>query len=221
MIKTCKLSSCGKEFEVTRNSRRKLYCSIVCRKLFLLDSKFKNYKNNCGNIDCNNKFIITSKNQHKKYCSKICSGQHIAKTVLSKARIGLPAPEGSVRCRWYEYDSPIAGKVRLQGTWKLRFANCLDAIGKNWRTNHGLDKFNYLDKNGNCRTYNPDFYSNGEYLEVKGYFDEEARWKMEKIIESGINVRMIYWEDLKQLEIDLFGKQLSGVNTSIKIVDKL
>ena len=176
----------------------------------------------CTNEDCNNKFQLVSKDTRKKYCSKKCANHSVGKNSnIGEFNRGKTPSEGSGRCKWYDYTSTIAGQVRVQGTWELRFAHCLDAIGIEWRTNHNKDRFSYIDKNGEEKTYSPDFYSNGKYFEIKGYLDETAEYKMKQVKKSNLNVELVFWEDLKNLETKYFGKPLSGVNTLKKVVEQL
>lgn len=155
----------------------------------------------CKNPECGADFQLTSKNPYKVYCSRPCMSYWTGKNSV----IG-----NHNKCKWYTFNSSIAGIVKLQGTWELRFAVCLDKLGRTWRANHNKDKFPYKSLDGKFRTYNPDFYSGGEYYDVKGYFDEKAKHKINEIQNSGIKINLIFWEDLVKLETELFGKSLGG-----------
>lgn len=73
------------------------------------------------------------------------------------------------RCKKYDYDSPIAGYVKLDGTWELRVAEFFDTVGIEWVRNK--KRFDYIKPNGKKSTYQPDFYVKDWdcYIEVKGY----------------------------------------------------
>ena len=73
------------------------------------------------------------------------------------------------RCKKYDYFSPIAGHIKLDGKWELATAKYLDSIGVNWIRNR--KRFNYIKPDGKESTYQPDFYVTDwtTYIEVKGY----------------------------------------------------
>lgn len=183
----------------------------------------KSYPNKiCINQECQKEFEVTSKDADKKYCTKKCANKCVGESSkIGLYNLGKTPAEGSGRCKWYTYFSNIIGEVKVQGTWELRFANCLDKIGKKWRTNHNKDRFLYLDEDGVERSYCPDFYSEGDYFEIKGYLDDEAKYKMNEVLKTNKNIKMIFWNDLKEMEIELFGKALSGVNTTQSVINKL
>ena len=82
------------------------------------------------------------------------------------------------RCKKYDYESPIAGKIKLDGTWELKVATYLDSIGVNWSRNK--QRFSYIRPDGKLATYQPDFYvvEWATFIEVKGYETEldHAKW---------------------------------------------
>lgn len=84
------------------------------------------------------------------------------------------------RTKKIEYDSPIAGLVKLDGSWELATAEYLDHNKINWQRNK--KRFAYVDSIGKCRTYCPDFYlvDSNTYVEVKGYATEldQLKWKL-------------------------------------------
>lgn len=208
---------CGKLFSLSRTRIGK-QISCGCR-----DYRTKQYPiKKCANPDCQNSFQVVSKDLNKKYCTKKCANSYIGKnSKLGEFNKGKTPPEGSGRCKWYTFDSKFCGKIRVQGTWELRFANCLEAYNESWRTNHNKDRFSYKDENGNEKTYSPDFYCDGTYYEVKGYLDKSTAYKMQKIAEQGINVKIINWKDLVDLESILFGKQLCAQNTTKAVISSL
>jgi hypothetical protein len=82
------------------------------------------------------------------------------------------------RCKKYDYFSPIAGHIKLDGKWELATAKYLDSIGVNWIRNR--KRFNYIKPDGKESTYQPDFYVTDwtTYIEVKGYETDldRAKW---------------------------------------------
>lgn len=80
------------------------------------------------------------------------------------------------RCKKYDYESPIAGKIKVDGNWELEVAKYLDSIGVEWKRNK--KRFQYINLNGNISTYQPDFViQNRYYIEVKGYETDLDRCK--------------------------------------------
>jgi len=82
------------------------------------------------------------------------------------------------RCKKYEYNSAIAGKIKVDGTWELKAARYLDSIGVTWSRNK--KRFNYIKPDGRDSTYQPDFFvvEWNSYIEVKGYETDldRAKW---------------------------------------------
>jgi hypothetical protein len=83
------------------------------------------------------------------------------------------------RCEKFLYESKIAGKVSLDGTWELAVAKWLDDNVTSW--NRNTKRFQYTDDSGKLRHYTPDFWIEDwdSYLEVKGYETDldRAKWK--------------------------------------------
>ena len=80
------------------------------------------------------------------------------------------------RSKKYDYISPIAGKIKVDGTWELKAARYLDNLGVKWIRNK--KRFPY--KNGDKEsTYQPDFYVADwdMFIEVKGYETDLDRLK--------------------------------------------
>lgn len=101
------------------------------------------------------------------------------------------------RCKKYDYESSIAGKIKVDGTWELKVAKYLDFIGVEW--NRNKKRFSYLKKDGRLSTYQPDFYIKtwGTFLEVKGYETE-----LDKLKWSQFKEPLIIWKrkEIENLE---------------------
>lgn len=174
----------------------------------------------CARPGCGEAFMSSSGDLRKKYCSISCARKVDSK--LGESSRGRTPAEGAGRCKWYEFPSVVIGKtVRVQGTWELRVANCLDSQGLPWRTNHNRDRFSYVDINGVERTYCPDMWQDGTYIEVKGYADLATQHKLSAVQGSGLPLKVLYWEDIKLLETELFGKPLAGVNGTPRMIREL
>lgn len=81
------------------------------------------------------------------------------------------------RCKKYDYLSPVAGNIKVDGRWELALCYYLDAQKLTWSRNR--ERFNYIKSNGKSSTYQPDFYVNewNSYIEVKGYETDLDRCK--------------------------------------------
>jgi len=82
------------------------------------------------------------------------------------------------RCKKYDYESPIAGKIKVDGSWELIFCRFADRINLDWKRNK--KRFSYIKPDGNKSTYQPDFFVKelNSYIEVKGYETDldQAKW---------------------------------------------
>lgn len=84
---------------------------------------------------------------------------------------------GTGRCQWFDYNSIIAGNVRLQGTYELRMAKALDSLQMRWEKNK--DYFPYSEDH----SYIPDFkiWNNKNdifYIDTKGWFSNKDQEKI-------------------------------------------
>jgi len=107
-----------------------------------------------------------------------------------------------VRCgrtKKIDYESKIAGKVKLDGNWELASAKYFDSIGVKWIRNK--KRFEYYNeiKNTNS-TYCPDFYIEdwNTYIEVKGYTTELDLCKWKQFTEI-----LEIWDKKKMKELNL------------------
>ena len=83
------------------------------------------------------------------------------------------------RCKKYYYSSPIAGDIKVDGSWELIFCKYADAMKLKWRRN--TKRFPYTKPDGKLSTYLPDFFVEDwdSYIEVKGYETDldNAKWE--------------------------------------------
>lgn len=90
------------------------------------------------------------------------------------------------RCKKYNYKSPIAGEIKVDGSWELIFCKYADLNKLNWKRN--TKRFKYVKPNGITASYLPDFYVEDweSYVEIKGYETDldKAKWEQfpEKLI---------------------------------------
>lgn len=114
------------------------------------------------------KQILSLKLKNKKMDEKFKEKRRIEMNLRYKG--GWEASPG--RTKKYDYESPIAGKIKVDGKWELSVCIFLDKNKFKWIRNK--KRFKYIDNNGKNRTYCPDFYIIDEqkYIEVKGFITE-------------------------------------------------
>lgn len=102
------------------------------------------------------------------------------------------------KCPKYEYDSPIAGKIKVDGSWELKVCKYLDSINVKWKRNK--KRFPYINLQNKKSTYAPDFFVDdwNSYIEVKGY-----ETKLDACKWSQFTEKLIIWrkKDLQTLKI--------------------
>jgi hypothetical protein len=103
------------------------------------------------------------------------------------------------RCKKIEYNSKVAGIIKVDGSWELKVSIYLDSIGVKWIRNK--KRFTYNNTIKNCTsTYCPDFYIYDWncYIEVKGYKTELDDIKWEQFKES-----LQIWDKNKLLSLGI------------------
>ena len=102
------------------------------------------------------------------------------------------------RCKKIDYESKIAGKIKIDGTWELKFAQYLDSINVIWYRNK--KRWKYIGLDGKEHTYCPDFYVNDwlSFIEIKGYETDLDRCKWNQFPE---NLKIFKRKELKELQI--------------------
>ena len=106
------------------------------------------------------------------------------------------------RAKKYDYESPIAGKIKVDGTWELEAAKYFDLLGVKWERNR--KRFKYINLEGKESTYQPDFfvYDWNRYVEVKGYETDLDKCKWEQF-----NFELEIWKSQKISEIRKINQQ--------------
>jgi hypothetical protein len=150
----------------------------------------------------------------RKFCSQKCSNKYNTKNYLigrkltKKHRENLSSaakPKGG-KCKFYKINNPYMNKeISVQGTWELKYAHYLNDNKIKWIRSKKINLKYKL--NGFKKTYYPDFYliDSNEYIEVKGYFYEKDKIKMNKVFEDNQDKKivMLFREDLLKLNIAL------------------
>jgi len=103
------------------------------------------------------------------------------------------------RCKKYDYSSPIAGDIKVDGSWELIFCKYADAAKLNWKRNK--QRFNYVKPNGKQSTYCPDFfvYDWNSFIEVKGYETDLDRAKWEQFPKN-LSIKILRGKEIGELD---------------------
>lgn len=90
-----------------------------------------------------------------------------------------------------KHDSPEQGVIKLRSKLEAAYADFLDEHNILWL--YESKSFPYLDKEGRRRTYTPDFYLPDEdkFIEIKGYDNGNAEYKVNCVRSLGVNIEMI------------------------------
>jgi len=184
MIRNFICEYCDEPFTSKKKGIR--FCSNSCRakglnqikNMFRDDGKPKNYRDdvirNCK--VCGKKLHHQNRTGH---CKEHYMTDELRKRHSDNAkRLGFGGyKEGSGRGKGKWYVSPIAGRVYLDSSYEVRYAEYLDKNNIKWIRN--TKRFPYIFENKE-RNYIPDFYlvEANEYIETKGYKTEQdkAKW---------------------------------------------
>ena len=95
------------------------------------------------------------------------------------------------------YERKDGIKVLMDSTWEVAMAERLDHLKISWERREDM-KLPYLSKTGRKRNYIPDFYlpEYDIYIEVKGYWTDAARYKMNAVQDAN-PVRIVILESLE------------------------
>jgi hypothetical protein len=189
---------CNKKF--TTKKRFQKFCSCSCSVTFNnrlnkehLSYARKQYLNT--HIDAKNKFLENASKWGKSHKGKSLTEEH-------KRKISLGNKGG--RCSWYEIIKFNGEKIKVQGSYELRFTKILNNLDENWIKPSIWNRehqFQWWDKNGKSHWYTPDFWSPKlqKYFEIKGFWrkgDEEKK----DFIYSLKNVEIVFLKDLNEYE---------------------
>jgi D-lyxose ketol-isomerase len=122
---------------------------------------------------------------------------------------GIRIPPGG-RCKVYEYNSTIAGKMFLNKD-EIRVAKVIDNLGVKWIRN--LKGFEYIDKNKKNRKYYPDFYiyDYDIFIEYKGFIYPEHFHKMKDAAKRNSIKLVVVFSDRTNKQSKKFNPSLSQI----------
>lgn len=93
---------------------------------------------------------------------------------------------------WYKISNIKNEEYIVRGLWEYNVAIKLNELNILWIRNQYLNYFINDNDNDVKKTYNPDFYlpEIDEYIEVKGYFSEKDKVKMDAVIDQNSNIKI-------------------------------
>jgi len=96
-----------------------------------------------------------------------------------------------------KYQCKNGTEVLMDSTWEVAMAERLDHLKIAWERREDM-KLPYLSKSGRKRNYIPDFYlpEYDIYIEVKGYWTDAARYKMNAVQDAN-PVKIVILESLE------------------------
>ena len=164
-----------------------------------------------------NRIKKACENFHKKFENgeiKITGHKHTKETkqILSKKRSEYLASAknagGFKDIGWYKVTNINDGEYIVRGLWEYNVALKLNEQNILWIRNQYLNYF----INDVKKTYNPDFYlpELNEYIEVKGYFSDKDKIKMDAVIDQNPNIKIKFM---------LNDTYLNFINDNISVID--
>ena len=105
------------------------------------------------------------------------------------------------KCKWYKFTKQDGTICNLQGTWEVAYATWLEKQNINFIAHKG--RIPFFDKNGNQRSYYPDFYlpDSNEFIDIKNQFHYELnkeKWEMIKASNPELKIVLIFEKELKE-----------------------
>jgi hypothetical protein len=188
---------------LTRKNREIYYKQCKnCEKIFYSERKKQS--------TCSIKCASLLRNKNEEYLKRISDTLKRKKPKKEKQKIKKDGRLKSSnnkggRCKWFEFIKENGEKIKVQGTYELRFSKILDLYDPDWikpsifNRNH---RFEWVDANNISHWYTPDFWSPkyGIYFETKGYWARDQLEK-KKFIESINNLIIVYKKDLDLMEL--------------------
>ena len=189
---------CKKEFETN--------LSLGCHKVRCSLNPNKKEWNSWRSTSCWNKGLTKDtderiKKQGETFHSRVENGEikiqghkHSVETkeILSKKRSEYLASAenagGFKDVGWYKIKNIKNIEYVVRGLWEYNVALKLNELNILWIRNQYLNYFVDEVK----KIYNPDFYlpDSNEYIEVKGYFSDKDKIKMDAVIDQNLNVKI-------------------------------
>ena len=108
--------------------------------------------------------------------------------------------------RWCEKNPKRndGSNIRLDSKWESKLADRLTDIGLKWERSSGPEHgFEWIDKKGTKRTYNPDFYlpDFDVYLDIKNDYIKNVKQKskVDYVLEKYKNIRIFNLDEMEDI----------------------
>ena len=185
--------SCANSHQKSEQTKNKI--SIKARKnrevikSKQLELQKKSYYSNPKKcVICNN--IIPFEHKNRKTCCETCYKKHLSKIAKKNKLGGITKGHGTGRGGNYK-------NIHCDSKYELIFL--VYCIELNMNIERNFTFFIYTDKDNKQHKYYPDFYfpDLDMFIEIKGYFQENTKYKIKAMAEQGIKHKVLYWEDLK------------------------
>lgn len=221
---TLKCKNCNVEFNPDKSIRK--FCSRKCAAEYRVKNKEYIQKLSISAKNTKGKRPLHSKETKQKISNSLLNHKvseetkqkmrifrigHEAwnkgKTLSEEHKRKLSLGNKGGRCSWYEIEKTNGDKIKVQGSYELRFTKILDDLDENWIKPSIWNRehqFQWFDKSGKSHWYTPDFWSPKlqKYFEIKGFWKKDDEEK-KKFISSLTNVEIVYKKDLEKYESGL------------------
>lgn len=114
------------------------------------------------------------------------------KLLHGKSHPNYGKPLKKNRCIWFNVNN-----IKCQGTFEKRFVET--CLKYNISVTRNIKRFHLKDERGEF-TYLPDFNSNGQLIEIKGWVGPNSKRKLQAIKDNDLPVRVIYEKELIEFE---------------------
>lgn len=159
---------------------------------------------------CGKKFPVRPCELKRIFCSRACLHKD---TKLEFHKVGMGGyRKGAGRSKSGYYKG-----IWCDSQWELAYLiYCLD---HNIEIKRNLQLFNYLFE-GETHKYLPDFIVNGEYVEIKGFFQKRVAAKSDSVAKAGFKINVLYKKDLKKEFEYLFEKYGIRIDMAYTLYDE-
>lgn len=201
----CKCKFCEKEFSTASGrGKHEIQCHLNPVRKTITFKKDSSWNKGLTK-DTNESLRKMSNSLREGYASGKISKNRRPLTLTEKEHLSylrsINQYGGFPHVKYYEYEKRDGKKIKLRGSYEVRFAKVLDQAGINWDYATPI-KF----KDGNqIRRCMIDFYLPNEnlYIDTKGYFAPESRRKYTLIEQQyNIKIHVFFLHEIEKCEND-------------------
>lgn len=199
----CNCKFCKKEFSTASGrGKHEARCDLNPNKKKSIIFKVSSWNKGLTK-DTNDSLLKVSNSLRDGYASGKISKKRRPLTLLEKEHLSylrsLKQTGGFPHVKYFEYEKKDGKKVKLRGTYEVRFAKVLDQAGIEWEYAAPV-KFKDGDQIRQCMI---DFYlPEGKlYIDTKGYFAPESRRKYMLIEQqNNIKIHVFFLNEIEECE---------------------